>query len=328
MDIRIVQYSNYWAPKHEHFVRKHWNKVRRRSEEYIYWKFRGKEGQDLKGFILAIDKNDNVVGQLGLVPATLWYAGQKLQAQWFCDLMFDVELRGKGLAKKLYDYAFSYNCVSLGSDPSPAARYSMIRSGFSEVDAEHRFIIPVSLGKTLALKFPIARVFAPIQNPALSLKSLTKSKEFYFESGVEDLMKIRMNSKMGSAQARILHDHAFMSWRYQPFENWYRPPQIFIGVDKKSYFTVRLVSGQLVVCEYSFDAPEMSKVAILKIYSLALSFKAFAIQILADSARPSFLSGSMAIRRKERTRILYKDLPNNSHLDSFHYTGIDSDEGI
>src|SRR5690606_6549679 len=122
--IEIKPYSAEFEEAHIQFASKYWTKGRRKNPEYIYWKFRGNPNTNLPGFILAIDDN-KVVGQLGVIPSIISIEDKIYDAQWACDLMVDMDYRGKNVAKQLYDYAHNLKSITLGSNPSAAASKSM-----------------------------------------------------------------------------------------------------------------------------------------------------------------------------------------------------------
>jgi len=52
--IEIKPYAPDLEQKHIDFASKYWTKLRRKTPEYIYWKFRGKHGRTLPSFILDV----------------------------------------------------------------------------------------------------------------------------------------------------------------------------------------------------------------------------------------------------------------------------------
>src|SRR5690554_3931922 len=149
--IEIKYYSKEFEQAHIEFAKNYWKKKRRLTPEYIYWKFRGSPDEVLKSFILAFD-GEKVVGQFGLIPCKLVIDKAIYEAQWACDLMVDTNYRGKGIARKLYDFAHKNKLVTLGSDPSPAAEKSMIRNGYVSLNGPRKFMYPFKTGEAFKLK--------------------------------------------------------------------------------------------------------------------------------------------------------------------------------
>ena len=103
--IQIVYYGKKWEESHQKFAKKYYNNRRKRViPEYIYWKFRSKKEIDTELFLLAISDNE-VVGQLGLIPCRIILKSKVFDAHWACDLMVDKKFRGKGIAPSLYTEA-------------------------------------------------------------------------------------------------------------------------------------------------------------------------------------------------------------------------------
>ena len=150
-NLQIVPYQPDLEQAHIDFATQYWNKKRRFTPEYIYWKFRGTPNKELWSFLLAVVDN-KVIGQLGLVPCKVKLGDHIYEAQWACDLMVDHTYRGKSVAKFLYETAHRLKPITLGSDPSPAAFKSMTKAGYRRLEGPIKFILPVSIGKTLQLK--------------------------------------------------------------------------------------------------------------------------------------------------------------------------------
>ncbi|MDP2159174.1 MAG: GNAT family N-acetyltransferase, partial [Flavobacterium sp.] len=164
--IEIVPYGPKWEQAHIAFASKYWTKSRRKIPDYIYWKFRGRPNQEITSFLLAVENNE-VIGQLGLIPVNVRVVDELYEAQWACDLMVDTSYRGKGVAKMLYDEAHKQKELTIGSDPSPAASASMQKNGYLLMTASWKCFFPLNLNEITKLKGINQRFLNVIPNPFL-----------------------------------------------------------------------------------------------------------------------------------------------------------------
>lgn len=219
--IEIKYYTPDLEQKHIDFASKYWTKSRRKTPEYIYWKFRGSQGKELKSFILAIE-NEKVIGQLGIIPVDLKVDGEIYSSQWACDLMVEKEYRGKGVAKLLYDFAHQQKQITLGSDPSPAASKSMQAAGYKSIKSSYKFFFSSTVGDILKLKKIDYKIFNVTPNFFIYFYILygkIRKKQFEITDKFEYL-KIKSLAD-NNEFASIEHNNDFLNWRYEKFQPYY-----------------------------------------------------------------------------------------------------------
>ena len=102
----------------------------------------------MSGFLLAVI-DGRVVGQLGVIPVRLRVGDSETPAQWACDLMVEPALRRKGTGSLLFAAAMARDCVTLGSDPSPAADVTMARMGFQPLSSAWKMFLPLDWSHVL-----------------------------------------------------------------------------------------------------------------------------------------------------------------------------------
>lgn len=220
--IEIKPYSPNLEQSHIDFASKYWTKSRRKTPEYIYWKFRGTMNKILPSFILALEE-DKVIGQLGLIPVKVFVEDEVYESQWACDLMVDEEARGKGVAKLLYDYAHQQKPLTLGSDPSPAASKSMKKAGYKSINASYKFLFALNLGVVLKLKRIDFKILYGIPNffsYFFMLYGKIRSKRFVPVNKIE---YTKLNNEKDRVQfISTIHDVDFVNWRYENFKKYYK----------------------------------------------------------------------------------------------------------
>jgi len=321
-EIHIIDYAIKYEEAHANFASKFYPQKRRRIPEYIYWKFRSKQIDKCESFILAV-KEDKVVGQLGLLPVVLKIGEDSFEAQWFCDLMLDPTLRGHGIAAMLFEFAFKKGKVSIGSDPSPSAYKSMLRNGFKELKAQERIVIPISIADTCKIFFNKRFSLLNFKNPFLSANSFfTKHNHHEITYGVDPI-----NLNCGD-EPHILHDRLFNLWRYSGFIDFYKRPETMYFKETGEFLSFYIVNRQIYIAEHSVYSGSTWRKVISHLYKYGISKELFAIRLLATRDEFRKLMRFGAIMRHKPTVILYRDCPMLDHHDYFHYTYLDSDQGI
>lgn len=332
--IEIKSYGPNFEELHKQFAMQFWTKRKRITPEYIYWKFRGVSGQELSGFILAID-GERVVGQLGLVPCLVEVDNQQVEAQWACDLMVDHAYRGKDVAKMLYEYAYSIKPLTLGSDASPAATISMKRAGFISLTGPWKFFFPLWLGEITKVKGYNSRVLNNIRNPFIYPLLIwrffrggqRKFKKFDSEP-FTDLAKA-MTSKM---KLKVLHDYSFSEWRYSAFKDYYKGVKLFAN-GKSSFFSLYKDRELFFVTEWGANTLIGYLDAWSEIVGQAYDDDVLRIKVLANTRQEAVVLSCLGnIKYRTRTDIIFytnREGLRTLLLDQyFYYTYLDSDENI
>jgi GNAT superfamily N-acetyltransferase len=331
----IVQYGPRFEKAHYEFASRHWKKRKRTTAEYIYWKFRGKPKEKLNSFLLAID-NEQVVGQLGVIPCTLLLGEKKIEAQWACELMVDTAFRGKGIAKLLYDFAFTLKPVTLGSDPSHAAAVSMKRAGFISVRGPVKFLFPMYVGEITKLKGINSALLDKVPNPfilVLRLWNLIKgNNRFRGIDAAEYLEGLRESSSEPDKWIRVDHENGFADWRFNTFKDYYNGIELYSN-ESGSLFSLYRHPDTYIVTEYLPRKLSSLSDILGAVISDARKNRTRKIKLLAHSpSEIRLLSFLGFVRFRTRSEIIFHcadpDLEEVMMSKPFYYTYLDSDENI
>lgn len=332
--IEITHYGPDFEELHCRFAARYWKKRKRVTPEYIYWKFRGKYGQKLNSMILAVE-GDKVIGQLGLIPCLVIIEGETIEAQWACELMVDLNYRGKGVAKLLYDYAYTLKPVTLGSDPSPAASVSMKRAGFVGLKGPFKFFFPIYLGEITKLKGINSSFLDKIPNPCgilFSLLNLFGSNSFRQISLGEYRNPKNNDELQAKDELSVLHDENFLNWRFKPYKDYYHGFNLYAGKNNSGFSLYR---DKELVLVADYRARQISSlINILRcVVTDARINKAKKIKLMANSRREFWtllLLGFLPFRT--RTEVIFycanEELKQKMTDKYFRYTFMDSDENI
>lgn len=322
----VKYYSEEFEEKHISFAKKYWTKRRRFTPEYIYWKFRGKDKEELKSFILAFD-GDEVVGQFGLIPCKLGIKGQFYEAQWACDLMVDDRYRGKGVAEKLYEFAHQNCLITLGSDPSPAAEKSMLRKGYKCISGPRKFVFPIKIGEIFKLKGFNFKILNHLYNPFYLLIKLGFHKKFNLINPIEySLLKRQLAKKT----IYCFHDDNFIDWRFNSFKDYYSGVECY-KYDESNFFSGYYADGFYFITE--FYCSSISKFLSMTSFVCSKYENLLRIKFVSNEAKISKIIPFLGfVRFSTLTNIVLFSL-NNKIMDEIkgekmYYTLLDSDENI
>ena len=335
-EIKITPYGPEWEDKHQAFARKHYNNRRRRVlPHYIYWKFRGEQEMPLPSFLLAICDNE-VVGQLGLVPGQVKFEGKVFEAHWACDLMVSSEFRGKGIANMLYTEGVNRKIV-FASDVSPSAAVSMARFGFKELHAPTKLFYPIHLSSLTDMVYPkLSPVARVLPNPVpwiLRLRSGVKG-------GLKSISILEpqidyewIASQQQKDRVYAVHDSKHYQWRIGAFEDFQQDGKYF-QIREKCFAAIR-ISGKLglIVDFYSSDY----KIAARVLRDIILYMKnqgVTLIKFLSTNAKIIRICKHLGfITGRNSVDVIYcsKNAEFNTLVKQdtvFEYTLIDCDESI
>lgn len=328
--IEIKPYGPEWENAHSDFALRHWTKTRRRIPSYIYWKFRSKPGVSTHSFLLAVD-GSKVIGQFGVIPVWLQVEGERIAAQWACDLMIDPEYRGQGVAQLLYEAAHANCPITLGSDPSPSASKSMKRMGYQSLSGGFKYVFPYRLGDLLRYKKKSIPVLNWIPHPFLVAVRLFS---IFNRSLYQEISPNQYTSHKTSFDLSVVgieQDDSFVAWRYPSFENYYSGVKCF-STNSGQTFSGYFQNDRFYVASYTAQTyKELWK--MLQHLLLLKSNSQGSIRILASNHLVDKRLRRLGfIRFGTPTEIIFytADLSLKKLLltKTFFYTYIDSDENI
>lgn len=326
--IEIKYYSKEFEAAHTEFAKKYMRIKRRHIPEYIYWKFRGKPGQVLKSFLLAVD-GDKVVGQFGIIPSRMRIDDKVYDAQWACDLMVDPSYRGKGIAAMLYSFAHENRIITLGSDPSPAAEKSMTSSGYVLLNGPQKFVYPFNIGEAFKLKGINNRFLNKIPNPLLPVLYAFKNSDYKSISieNYEQLSKTIVSEHLCSS-----YDKSFYEWRFSAFKTYY-PGIDCYKKDDFNLFSGYFVNGLYLLTEFKANSVSSFLKMIAFIYfkyrkSNILRIKFVSMNSKINAVLPFF--GFIRFRTLTKVILFTQDKKIQELIKNkcYNYTLLDSDENI
>lgn len=329
--IEIVNYSPTYEKQHFEFATKLFGKRRkRRNPDYIYWKFRGKPNKELQSFKLAVEKNE-IIGQLGLIPCSLKVDTKSIASQWACDLMVDPAYRGKGVAKLLYEAAHQQKPLTLGSNPSPSAEKSMLRSGYKKLRSSSKQFIPIYLGVPLQMKGFPHKFLKSVKNPFLSVYRQSKYRKEFKELDIFNVNHHNLFHMKSDNDLRIQVDESFKNWRFREFKDYYPGVKLFNLVATKTYFSGYYHGNIYFITDLEL---ENSK-DFYSIINFILSFlpkKIDRIRFQNNIHSKKIGSKLTTIEYSTKTSIIYytenQAIEKSIQNQYFYYTHQDSDENI
>lgn len=330
-EIKIEYYSKKWEVAHMNFAKQYWKKRRRFTPKYIYWKFRGDKNSCLKSFLLAVSDN-RVIGQIGMIPCEAIIDGKSVNAQWICDLMIDNEFRGKNIAAKLYEKIESNGRYVLGSDPSPSAKKSLIKNGYSIYPGPWVMLFPLSIGGTLSIKLPFFSSLSFIINPVYVVVKMFLNRwlEGCYEVSFDhsDWNHLQENKNI---KGYVKRSDAYLEWRLSKFDDFYSGIRIVRKIGSSAFMYFYEGSGCMYVADYRYENIKELACLLTYIGTHARKKQLDFIKIMANNDNEvRDLSLLLSIKMRTRTEIVMKANPSRVQdvLLPFYYTLMDSDENI
>jgi len=255
-DIEIVYYSDEYEKAHFEFATRNYGKRRkRRNKDYLYWKFRGEEGTELKTLVLAYDfKEGKVVGQIGLIPFKVELDNKIYKTAWRCDVMLEQEYRGIGVAQMMYEkthenYNLLFNCGS-----SISAKKAILKMGYKPIKR--------SFSLTMPIKYDFFNQKLNFKKPNLSnvRNFLFKVNSKLFKS--VDFSEISLKEYLANSSNIVSNKYIksqkttdFVNWRFSKFKDYYEGIKCYKSssdVKFSGYYTKANIFFITEICSFSF----------------------------------------------------------------------------
>jgi GNAT superfamily N-acetyltransferase len=335
--MKIVPYSEEFREGHRDFATQMWpHKRRRREELYQRWKFRGSAHGPVEGLLLAVE-GSRVLGQLGLIPASLRVGDTIYPCQWACDLMVDSSLRRRGVGTLLLEAAMARDVMTLGSNPSPAADITMSRLGFKALIGPRIMVLPLKLNHVLGWVMPSSLrkaipVVSTIGQPVATFRyrSLTKRKieESVTSSDWEEILPLVTARQSANGHPHVVHDRGFMEWRCSGLSGYTAKLENLRVND--GFAVVGAASDYYYVYEWAARSKESFLALFRAIFHEATSAKSQTIQVLAnDEHEEQWLREVGFIGMRNRFKVIcYPSEKLIPEYDKFYYSIYDSDGNL
>lgn len=328
-EIKIVPYGPEWEQAHVEFASQYFTPKRRKRPEYIYWKFRGEPGKELPSFLLAVEDNKRVIGQFGVIPLEIYEDGKIIPAQGACDSMVDVNYRGKGIAQQFYNRFDTYNRLTFGTGFSVPSQKSLMRYGFKVVDGYQEYAIPVSIGKTLGMRFKAFNAISWLRHPQLWLKSkFMNPRKDVKECDFEETVKIFEDYNKTLPGAHTNFDRKWLEWRFQPFKRYNTLPTTYKFIDSSDFFTLLIQNEHCYITNYRFAEVRNAKKAILLSFIEGSKLNASFISVTADPVMEKAIKGLLKIKRRLPSQVLIKPIPGMEAPKFFNFSYFDNDQHL
>jgi len=332
----VVRYSEATREAHQEFAGRMWRKRRRREDRYIRWKFRGPESGEVEGLLLAV-QDGQVLGQLGLLPATLQVGVGIYPCQWACDLMVSPAHRRRGIASLLLARAMARSCITLGSNPSPGADRTMAAIGFQALEGPRVMVLPLDPSHVLGWKTPqLLAVAIPVLASLARPLVRVRASQLTRATGPQPAALCRWQEVAGRIEERerkieaphIVHDRSFLEWRCTGLSGF-----------SAELLGLRAGSGWAVVGPadryfyvYDWWAQDHDDYLSLfrAVYRMAQERRNQTVMALApDATAESWLDAAGFLRMRRPVKVVhYPAAPLARAQSGFHYCVYDSDGNL
>ncbi len=242
------------------FVKRNWpNSKTRYNLDYNNWKFRKNEpGSDLN--IILAKKDDEVVGQLGLISAKI-KVGDKIEAcNWGCNFKVDDLYKNVGLGVGLDLFYQQNGKVLLGNSSTPEAEKYRKAIGADLLEGPATLMLPVKAQHLVSLKVKSPRIVksSGIINPLLRsylLLKTRKGKTAHWTTATAQQIQQRIDERRSKITIpHIVHDADFIKWRCNPPTAFKPATQLLINNSDEKSYVIYSVSGRVLnLYEYHFQ---------------------------------------------------------------------------
>jgi hypothetical protein len=218
----VKNFSSEHAASHADFVRQSWpTSALRKDPTYLAWKFRSNSPAEIHNLLLAIHEN-NVVGQLGVIPAQIKIDDQVLSAGWGCNFKVLEAYEGAGYGSLLDIQSLSMNEVTLGASPTKQSEELKIRLNFLKLEGPVKMAYPISFLPFIEMKLgslpmPLKKLMAGLAQLAFRFVGVFKhgssDKELVKTGTYQDIIAFIKTYRASITLPHIVHDETFLNWR-------------------------------------------------------------------------------------------------------------------
>lgn len=331
----IFPFSEQLAEAHSAFAARMWpKKLRRRDPAFNRWKFRGLEQGPVDGLLLAV-VDGLVIGQLGLIPVTLFVDGEQIPAQWACDLMVDQEIRRKGVGSILLATGMNRSMITLGSNPSSAADAAMSRLGFKPLRGPRSMFLPLEPTQAINLRLParyqrLTPVLARCMVPWITFRTRKlRSKLRQYSVKVVPWREVApLIQELEIVHPHIMHDSAFLEWRCSG-KPGFSPELSALKLDTSAFAIFQATPGTFYIYEWFANTYQEAQALFSRIVKLAEEEKSKTIAVVANSEEEQrWLSAFGFFTSREAVKVIYYPDHPLHQFAYFHYCLYDSDGNL
>lgn len=222
------------------------------------------KGGEYRTIITSEKESDKIIGQLQLLPCTVFIKGKATYAEWGMDFMVDPDYRGKSFGVGMVKEALKTNHLGMGFAPKALRIHSYL--GINLIGYFWKFIsfrTPFTL-----LRFLVGRLIKVRKNEIDLGQIVSNLPEAVEVEGCNfKLTKDYSLFKKKVWNNEIIEfnrDKRFMEWRFGSFPNVFKTYVETDGGALKSFFVLRAVKWKgfpfLMLVDYRFNEGGFEKV--------------------------------------------------------------------
>ncbi|MFT5481347.1 MAG: hypothetical protein ACI9NN_002317, partial [Bacteroidia bacterium] len=139
---------------HSAFVEKAWGLTSiRKDYNFLQWKFKSADPHNIAGLLVYVE-NEEVQGQLGVIPDKVKIDGQVHACQWGCNFKCLPEYEGSGIGALLDIASLEKTEITFGVSPTKQSEDIKRRLGFTLLEGPRVLMYPVDFYHLISLKLP------------------------------------------------------------------------------------------------------------------------------------------------------------------------------
>lgn len=278
-------------------------KNRNRSEnatrEHLSWRYRGQKSKKPPIIFFIKTESQKIVGMASLIYRAYSVSGQSVEIPILGDISLDEDLRGKGIAKRLFIYINSYlrkdKALFAFVLPNIAAKKSLIKSGWKSEQDLIRYVFflnPKGALKKIQNKTIISLVSYLFSYPVRSFLFISRHKE------IEMRTTNRFSDKFDKFWMQLRNDTLitkdrtaeYLKWRYSqhPF-NSFQVYEFYMHKDFIGYIVAKYSKEENALSIYElFAKNERDLTSIIRhfIYKCTCMEKVHSVRITLNQKNP------------------------------------------
>jgi hypothetical protein len=334
----VKNFSSQHAINHEKFVQAAWpTSSLRKDPSYLAWKYRSDSTLEITNLLLAIHDNQ-VVGQLGLIPVQVKCNDNVLSARWGCNFKVLETFEGTGYGSLLDIYSMGMSDVTLGASPTKQSEELKVRLGFVKMTGpvkmfypiEFLYFIEMKLGKLpLLAKKLIANMFQAGFKFIASFKQKNRNKALVHSGSYRDIIDLIQLYRNSIQLPHIVHDEVFLNWRCGSIGN-YRQDSGSLYLADGSFILYYPSNSYCYIYECAFKSNSSMKLLLNELIQIASKKKCVGLYVYSNNSdqQTQFKKYGFLRFRERVTVYAYSGNPSVKFGDKFHLDSYDSDGNI
>jgi len=247
---------------HKEFIKRNWPASTLKSDyNYNKWKFGDRGNGEIN--IIVCKKDNNIVGQFGLIPLKIVIRGQVYQGFWGCNFKIDDIYKDIGLGAAIDIFAIEHYPMIMATSPSDESAKYKKRLGWLSIKGSAILFFPIKIKDLLKIKkmpavvgkaVDVVSYFVdPLWACFLNVRLRMYKENNWSYTNQETIVDKISNRKTKLKVPYILHDKTFLDWRTKPPEQAKKDIKYLISDQNQSYAIYSVIGKIIYIFEHYYE---------------------------------------------------------------------------